>query len=220
MTLEELSDIVSFVDPASGRKSAGQRKNSSRSADVVVGTDDLGRIFVLHAWAGRVPTTVHTDRIFQLVRTWRPRIVGIDASAMQTLYADSLMREAKVKHERLPLWPMQMPPNVEKTNRIRAVLQPVLGFGRLFLRADQRELAQEIEAFPTGATLDLVDSLTQAITLLRKTSRARSEANERDAYVEYLRSTKAPAAYVDAVKRASGQDFLLDTGRSFSRRSG
>lgn len=202
MTLEELSDIVAFVDPASGRKSAGQRKNSSRSADVVVGTDDLGRIFVLHAWAGRVPTTVHTDRIFQLVRTWRPRIVGIDASAMQTLYADSLMREAKVKHERLPLWPMQMPPNVEKTNRIRAVLQPVLGFGRLFLRADQRDLAQEIEAFPTGATKDMVDALAMAVSLLRKTARSRAEATERDSHLRYLRDTKAPAQYIDQVRRA------------------
>lgn len=200
MTLSDLIDVVAFVDPASGRKSAAARKTSSRSADIVVGIDDIGHIFVLHAWAGRIPTTAHTDRIFTMSKDWKPRVVGIDASAMQTLYADSLLREAKQRKIRLPLWPVPMPTTIDKDERIRTILQPVMAHGRLFLTADQRDLFQEIEAFPTGATKDLVDALASAIKLLRKPGARRAEAVERDAHLAYLKATGAPAFYIDAVK--------------------
>lgn len=203
MKIDDLYDVVAFVDPASGKKTAAQRKTSSRSADVVVGMDGLGHVFVLHAWAGRVPTPAHTDRIFQLAVDWKPRIVGIDASAMQTLYSDSLLLEARHRKARLPLWPMQMPTHVVKEERIRAVLQPVIANGRLFLSAEQHDLQQEIESFPTGATKDLVDALASAITLLRKPGRERSESREREAYLAYLKATGAPASYIDRVRAAS-----------------
>lgn len=196
MTLADLHDIVAFVDPASGRKSASSRKTSSRSADVVVGSDDVGHIFVLHAWAGRIPTTAHTDRIFQLVKDWRPRIVGIDASAMQTLYSDMLLREAKYKQARLPLWPVPMPTHVNKDERIRTVLQPVIASGRLFVLQTQRDLYAELEAFPTGQTRDMVDALAEAVTLLRKPGAKRSEAKERDDYLRFLRESGAPDFFV------------------------
>jgi len=201
--LSGLVDIVAFIDPASGRKSAALKRNASRSADLVVGRDDLGRIFVLHAWAGRIPTTTHTDRIFALNQQWHPRIIGIDASAMQSLYADALTREAKQKAERLPLQPIGMPTTVDKDSRIRAILQPVIAMGRLFLLADQRDLHQELEAFPHGLTKDLVDALSQAIALLKPVNPKRMEDADREARLAYLRETNAPGYYIDAVARGA-----------------
>lgn len=197
--LADLGDIVAFVDPASGR--AKSKITSSRSADVVVAQDDLGRIFVLHAYAGRLTTTAHTDRIFNLVTDFHPRVIGIDASAMQSLYADALMREAKQRVARLPLQPIKMPTAVDKFARTRSILQPVIAHGRLFVQATQRDLWQELEAFPGGLTVDLVDALAQAVALLRKISVKVADAHDRDAHLEYLRNTGAPDWYVAQVAK-------------------
>lgn len=203
MTLRDLTDIVAFIDPASG-KAVQHKRTSSRSADVVVGQDAISRIFVLHAWADRVSTTTHTDRIFKLVQDFPGlRVVGIDASAMQSLYADALQREAKQRLLRLPLLPMKMPTNVDKVSRTETILQPVINSGRLVMHPTHRDLWLELEAFPAGATLDLADALAQAISMLRKTTVAKSGAMERDARLEFLRESNAPSWYIDEVARSA-----------------
>lgn len=197
MTRADLVDIVGYIDPAGGRTTV--RKTSSRSADVIIGQDDIGRVFVLHAWAGRIPTTAHTDRIFKLVEDFHPRLLGIDASAQQSLYSDSLTREAKMRAARLPLLPMKMPTTMNKTERVRSVLQPVIVYGRLLVQPTQRDLLIELEAFPGGATVDLVDALASAISILRKVSSANARRSERDAHVEFLKASGAPQTYIDEV---------------------
>lgn len=194
-----LTDVTAFVDPASGKTAL--RRTASRSADVVVAQDELGRVFVLHAWAGRIPTTAHTDRLFRMVEDFRPRIVGIDASAMQSLWADALMREAKQRALRLPLHPMKMPTSVDKLARIRTILQPVIAAGRLFIQAGQRDLFQELEAFPSGLTVDLADALAEATTLLRKVGAKRSADGELDARLRYLKESNSPAWYIAEVAK-------------------
>jgi predicted phage terminase large subunit-like protein len=196
LLLSNLS-VVAFIDPAGGKTAL--KKTASRSADVVVGGDVGGRVFVLHAWAGRIPTTSHTDRIFQLVERWTPRVVGIDASAMQTLYADSLLREARQRGARLPLVPKKM--QGDKDERIRTVLQPVIDEGRLFVRDEQRDLRQELEAFPGGATKDLVDALAEAITLLPKRTPQRAAREDGAAWLNYLRDSGAPEYYIRECER-------------------
>lgn len=198
---ESLTDTVGFIDPASGKTTL--KRTASRSADVIVAQDTIGRIFVLHAWAKRISTTEHTDRIFKLVEDFRPRILGIDASAMQSLYSDALMREAKQRVLRLPLHPMKMPTSVDKLARIRTILQPVIAAGRLFIQSGQRDLYQELEAFPSGLTVDLVDALAEATTLLRKVGSTVTASDEKDKRVEYLKSTGAPQWYIDAVAKSA-----------------
>lgn len=195
--LDQLT-VVAFVDPAGGKTAA--RKSSSRSADVVVGSDAEGHVFVLHAWAGRIPTTAHTDRIFDLVERWRPRILGIDASAMQSLYADSLLREARQRGKRLPLLPVKLVG--DKDERIRSVLQPLIADGRLFTRDDQRDLRVELEAFPGGATKDLCDALCEAVTLLPKRAAKAARREEGAAWLAYLKNSGAPSYYVRECERS------------------
>lgn len=194
-----LTDCVGFIDPASGKTAL--RRTASRSADVVVAQDEIGRVFVLHAWAGRIPTTAHTDRIFKLVEDFRIRILGIDASAMQSLYSESLMREAKQRALRLPLHPMKMPTSVDKLARIRTILQPVIAAGRLFIQAGQRDLFQELEAFPSGLTVDLADALAEATTLLRKVGAKRSADGELESRLRYLKESNAPSWFIDEVAK-------------------
>ena len=192
VAMDDLVDRVAFVDPASGKTVL--KRTASRSADVVIAQDAHRRIFVLYAWAGRIPTTAHTDRIFRLVADFQPRVIGIDASAMQSLYADSLLREARQRGKRLPLMPVKA--TTDKDSRIRSVIQPVIAEGRLFLQSTQRELFQELEAFPSGLTKDLVDALASAIALLPARVQPEQKRDERARLVEYLKNTGAPDFYI------------------------
>lgn len=195
VAIADCTDRVAFIDPASGKTAL--KRTASRSADIVVAQDAQRRIFVLHAWAGRIPTTSHTDRIFKLVADFTPRVVGIDASAMQSLYADALMREARQRGLRFPLLPVKM--TTDKDARIRAVLQPVIAEGRLFVQQAQRDLWQELEAFPSGLTCDLVDALASAIALLPARPDRQQRSDEKGRWVDYLRASGAPSFYVDEV---------------------
>lgn len=193
--LADLVDVAGFIDPASGKTAL--KRTASRSADVIVAQDAAMRVFVLHAWAGRIPTTAHTDRIFKLIEDYRPRVVGIDASAMQSLYYDSLLREATQRGARLPLIPVKM--QGDKDARIRAVLQPVIADGRLFVQPGQRDLWQELEAFPHGMTRDLCDALAEAIRLLPKRAAVRAAREEAASLRAYLRDSEAPEWYINQV---------------------
>lgn len=199
-SLDDLIDTVAFIDSASGKKTK-ERRGLARSADIVVATDSLARIYVLYAWAARVPTTDHIDRIFKLVEDFHPRVVGIDASAMQSLFSDALTREAHHRAKRLPLLPVAMPTNVDKDVRIRNALQPVLVAGRLFVQPGARELLAELESFPGGATKDLCDALAESIKLLRRVGAAQQAATDGRARLEWLKESGAPAYYIEEVER-------------------
>lgn len=225
LSLDDLIDTVAFIDSASGKKASGARRGLARSADVVVATDALSRIYVLHAWADRISTTDHTDRIFKLVEDFHPRVVGIDASAMQSLFADALNREARHRARRLPLMPIAMPTNVDKDVRIRTALQPIAAAGRLFFMSGEiprqwlhRDLAAEYEAFPGGATKDICDALAEATKLLRRVGAAQQATTDGRARLAWLKESGAPAFYIEEVERTLDPLKVLDSrGSTLSR---
>lgn len=184
--LTDIVDKVAFLDPASGKKLAVKRVRA-RSAIVVIGVDLLARIYVLHAWADRVPTATLMDKVMDVQTRFTPRAFGCEANAMQSLFADAIRLEANHRAVALPLVPVHQPTHVDKDFRIRAALQPVVAWGRLFLRRDQVELKSEIESFPMSATKDLVDALASAIALAPATPAPRMRSEERREYAEYLR---------------------------------
>lgn len=215
MTIDDLIDTVAFIDSASGKKPGGARRGLARSADVVVATDSLARIYVLHAWADRIPTTEHIDRIFKLVEDFHPRVVGIDASAMQSLFSDALIRESRHRARRLPLLPIAMPTNVDKDVRIKNAIQPVLFAGRLFVQPGAREMRSELESFPGGATKDLCDALAEAVKLLRRVGAAQQAQTDGRARLEWLRESGAPDYYIEEVERTLDPLKVLDS-RAFN----
>ena len=194
--LSQLADIAAFCDPAGGKRLEIKRVRA-RSAIVVVGADRIGRIFVLHTWADRCTAGQLSDRILQVQRDHQPRVFGIEANAMQALYGEMVAREARHTGQRLPLLPVKQPTNVDKDWRIRTALQPVMGNDRLFTQAGQYELRAELTTFPMNPLKDLVDALASAVTLLRKTVVPQQVRRDRDAYLEYLRSSGAPPWYIE-----------------------
>ena len=194
--LADLTERYAFCDPASGRTVLKHAK--ARSAIVVLAVDDLSRLFVLHAWATRCPTDRLIDEILKLAEQYRPRLFGIEANAMQVLFADAVMREARYRGKTLPLTAIMQPTKIDKNWRIRTALQPVIAEGRLFVQPTQHELKHELTSFPMSPLKDLVDALASAVTLVPPRTTRVQRDDEREALADYLRRSGMPPAHIEA----------------------
>ena len=193
--LEQLPDRFAFLDPASSKTPL--RHIRARQAIIVIASDPWLRVFVLFAWAGRLTTEKLYEKILQVNEDFRPRLFGIEANAMQSFVGEAIALEAKRKGIRLPFVPVNQPTNIDKDFRIRTVLQPVVGWGRLFLQPSQLELKKEILGFPTAPIKDMVDALASAVALVppRPTQVVKQESEH--ALEKYLRDSGASPAYID-----------------------
>jgi len=192
--------LYGFCDPAgtpAHRAAAQLKRTRSRSAVIVIGADALRRIFVLHAWGERCTPTVLATKIIETASAWPTQVFGIEANAMQSLYAEMVQRDARLAGLALPLTPVVQPTGVDKDWRIRTTLQPVVAKGRLFLLAGHDELRAEIAGFPSGATKDLVDALASAVSLVPPAVARRDADDEAFALARYLRESGAPGHYIE-----------------------
>jgi hypothetical protein len=184
---------VAFTDPAGGKSSSSKlKRTSARSSIIVIGIDDMCHIFVLLAWAERCPTDRYVERIYKTNDDFKPKMFGVEANAMQTLFGDMLAREARAMKKRIPFVPVPQSTKVDKRWRIRTTLQPVIAEGRLFVQDNQLELKAELSTFPMSPTVDLIDALASAVTLAPKRA-PRVVRNERaEALAKYLRDSGTP----------------------------
>jgi hypothetical protein len=164
---------------------------------VVIAVDALGRIFVLEAWADRIPAHGLSDRILDTCDKWKPALFGCEANAMQSLFADLVDFERRLRGMRVPITPIVQPTRIDKDFRIRMALQPVIGERRLFVHAAMVELIAEITTFPTNPKKDLVDALASAVAMVPPRSLLRDEVQRADALEKYLLDTNMPKAYIE-----------------------
>lgn len=205
INLSDLPDRYAFVDPASSKKAGEKLKRiKARSAVVVVAPDWLGRIFVLDAWAGRCSTDDLIERMYQAHDVWKLRVLGGEANAMQELFQEAVMRDARLRGKSLPLRPVHQPTHVEKDWRIRTILQPIIANGRLFLQPGMTTLKTEIATFPTAPLKDCIDALASAIKLIPPRQTRKEKDEELNSLLSYLRKTGAPSAYIEEVARRGG----------------
>jgi hypothetical protein len=194
--LADLPERYAFADPASGKKLA-LKSVRARAAIVTIAVDAIGRIFVLDAWADRVPAQTLSDKILSTCEQWAPAMFGVEANAMQSLFADLVDFERRLRGMKIPITPITQPSRIDKDFRIRSALQPVIGQRRLFLHPSQVELRAELTTFPTNPKKDLVDALASAIMLVPPRAIAR-EAVQHDAALEkYLLDSGMQKAYVE-----------------------
>ena len=201
-------DCFMFCDPA-GKPKPGERlrRSRSRQAIIVLHSDWIPRFFVRVAWAGRLTASKFTEKIISTYRDYRPRICGIEANAMQELYADMVIERAREKLDQVAMYPVYQPTKVEKNWRIRTVLEPVINDGRLFILGTMPELEAELLGFPTSEHKDLVDALASCITLVPRRARQRQERMEVTETLRYLRETGAPPRYIEQRKRELEQEY-------------
>jgi len=198
LVLDALLDVISYTDPASGKQGEGQIKRTrARMACVTIGQDSIGRIFTLEAWAGRFSTDEYIERLIQTHTRWHAQRFGIEANGMQVLFGDTVRILVEMKGYEIPFEPIWQPTNVKKEWRNRTRLQPLTAHGRLFLQPDQFELRAELLAHPNYPTVDLVDALATACSMLpaRQRQNQRMEADLKN-LAAHLRAQGAPAAYI------------------------
>jgi len=202
--LEKLKPFYGFIDPAGPKRRAEGLKNvASRSAIVVAGSDDLGRVFVLHAWAARCSTEKFLDTLASIHERFRPKLIGCEEVAFSGLLTDVLRL---FSHRHLPLVGVKQPSNQEKDFRIRTTLQPLVANGRLFLLGNDSgmlELKAEITTFPMNFRKDLIDTLASVCRLMPLRAKRAGVDDERAAYLRYLRESGAPPDVIEREARAS-----------------
>ena len=189
--MSELTERYFFCDPASGRNP--QLKNSRARASIVGVAPHIlknGRrlLFVLVAWAARTSANALQEKILEVGEQWKPTMFGIESNALQSLFADLVIGEAKHRRLRLRLVPIEQPTKIDKTWRIRTSLQPEIANNNIYLLRQHTELATEIIGFPSASTMDLADGLASIVYhMLPRYSRRSSSELEREALAEHLR---------------------------------
>jgi predicted phage terminase large subunit-like protein len=204
-----LAERRTFLDPAGG--GVGLLKSGlARSALVTVARDQWNRIWVLDAWAERATTTEIVNRLIEHYHHWNPGIVGIEVAGQQRLFVDAVQDILRLRGEHIPLTGVQVSTRVDKLYRIRTILQPVIAQHRLMIRTNLTELRQELGAFPTGQTVDLVDALASAIGMLPSKLTPADEESGTDLYAEHLRDCGLPEDEICARIEEDGLGDDLD----------
>ena len=177
-----------YLDEASGQtKRAGK---TSRTAIVVIAQDDLGRMFVLYTWAGRVKPTEIVDQVIEAHVRYRPKMFGVESNAQQNLFAQLLTELIHRKGIR-DFSPVYVKPPLDqtKTQRIKNAVQPAQRSGRLFLHEHLHpELKREIDTFPTGLTNDLIDALAGCIAIAPPVYEPQTQHTTEEAVRTYLKA--------------------------------
>lgn len=195
-----LSPPYAFLDPHGGE--GDLKRSASRSALVVAQIDACGRVFVLDAWAGRVPTTAIMARMDMVIERWGVKVLGVEKTGLAGLFADAMRVNAALRMKRMPIKKVEQPRAMEKTYRIRTILQPLISRGMLFLQENQVELKNEIISFPRSIHLDLVDSLASLVRHVIPPIQTRQESAVRsDSYLKYLRDTGAHPRDIERMTR-------------------
>lgn len=187
--------VVAAIDPAASMSEL--RGQASRMAIACIGADPDGRIFVLDAWAMRTSTDQFVARILETAEKYAPQPFGCEINALQRLFSDTTMMIARSKGIRLNLRPIKQPQRIDKDTRIRLILQPIVASGRLFLRADQTRLRDEILAFPQTPIKDLIDSLASAVNLLPVQVVVKNRDSLEKALIAHHRSIGTPESVLD-----------------------
>lgn len=187
--------IFSFCDPAGDKSNQALRKIRARSAIIVIAVDALRRVFVIFAWAEKCSPEKLLEKIEYVQRTYKPKLFGIEANAMQSLFAGLARTHLKKKGLSAALVPINQSTRIDKDYRIVLAVQPVLSQGRLFLHETMVELIAEIRGFPTHRTKDLLDALASAIALAPQRTKRSMDHDRRAGLAKYLRASGASADY-------------------------
>jgi len=185
-----------FTDPA-GKKHGTSAMQQARQAIVVIAVSPLLHIFVPFAWADKLPTTAYIRKLLQVHEQFKPKQFGIEANAMQSLFADVVRDTAKKELTKVTFMPVFQPTNIDKNFRIRTIMEPVINYGRLFVDSVLVELISELSGFPTAQRKDMVDCLASAIRLVPKRAEVVTNNEELANLAKYLRDTGAPAWYIN-----------------------
>ena len=160
---------------------------------VCLGQDEYEREFLLHSFAGQVPTSLFIEEIVKCWRMWRPRAFGVDTTGPQQPFYDMLTMETRRRGMKIPFVPITF--HGDKVTRIEDMLEPSLSDGRLFVHPNAAAAHEEGKEFPTGF-LDTLDCMAAAKRMLPKRPNAQTKVVGREREIEALRRQGLPYSQI------------------------
>ena len=152
-----------LVDPITAKPTSSTSKD--RGVILVVGVDKASNWYALDykLYARAKESELFRD-IFLMSDKWNTKIVGWETVAYQLQGKNNLEEEAKRTGHRLDVKELR-PGHTKKEVRIRALI-PYFERGQIFIKRWMIELISELQRFPFGATLDIIDALAYMIQLI------------------------------------------------------
>ncbi len=190
--LTDLPERYFFADLASGKKSLAELKRV-RARQAIVGAapyyfNNRRFVFIVYAWAGRLTTPLFKQKLVDIHNEWVPTRFGLEADAMQSLFADTVIDDVKKAGGRVRFVPITQPKGIDKDFRIRSTLGEPFANHEIFYLHSQTELMSETVGFPLASTKDIIDALASIFYhLLPKKADSKKVVDEREDLAEYMR---------------------------------
>ena len=162
-------DVVQCVDPAASER----RKDSktSRSAQLTMATDCVGRHFFIHGHAGYEEVKTVWSWMLKSVRLFGRylRLTGLEQQGafklLGPLFRDWAQRDQVSQEMKL----RDVRTSGDKDARIRSHLQPPLSQGKLYAVEGPRELLQqELDVFPGARRKDVLDAAAMCLQMAQQ----------------------------------------------------
>jgi predicted phage terminase large subunit-like protein len=154
-------DVVITCDP-----SIGEKVKDDPVAIMVCGVDPEGRVFVLDVFNKRCTPIEMIEKFFVMYFRWNCRILGIEGVAYQKAIKYFVAQEMEARQKWMNVQELKVDTTKSKETRIRG-LQPLVATGRLYVRAEQQELLDQLDEFPLGEHDDILDTLQMQQQLWR-----------------------------------------------------
>ena len=218
IAIEDIQPRYLWLDPASGKRQLKIKSVRARSAIAVVGTSVDTRIWVLDCWAGRVGSEQVAQQFVEMCIKWGPTIAAYEDAGQQSLLEDPINSAANRMNVVIPLAAVKAPTKVDKNWRIRQILQPLNGAGRLMIPREFIELRNEITSFPMSTMKDMIDALASACGLVPPPVSMIQKSDDVAELARYMRETGSPVRDIeDAVRNAGGYN-VTDNVPTWQRR--
>lgn len=155
-------EIYSFWDIA-----IGKNKRADYNAIITIGRDtQTGIIYILDAWAEKIPMHKALDVAFQKIIQWKPKVFGVETvQAQYEMYR--LLRERCMKEGIYSSRILPVNPKARKEERIET-LEPLVEGGYLRFNKGHRLLLEQMELYPQHENDDCPDALASVVEIAGK----------------------------------------------------
>lgn len=150
--------LYGMIDPG-GFAEIKSVKRGSRNAIVIGGQPpNTTKKFITYTWAGRLKKpSMFLDEVFKAHKEQKPRVWRIEViGAQQYIYKD-ILEERRLRGINLPISPLEVDNKRDaKDHNIQALMNPMSN-GEVYIHRSMRDLIVEIQNYPHGLTVDLLD---------------------------------------------------------------
>lgn len=150
-----------------------EARQADYTAIVVLGMDKDWNLYVLDYMRGHWSPSDIVRNIFDMQSRWKPFVVGMEVNGFQRTLKTAVEEEMRKRRQYFGITEIRNGPEASKETRIKS-LEPFYRSGSVYHAAwmQDKELEQELMAFPKGKNDDLIDAAAMTLPLMHKGSDA------------------------------------------------